>query len=80
VAQAGLWDVDGNGLSEIQDSTLARAILDKVNRMNVNTGVRVLLPVAVFAALPQSQAAPLVACTLLCAALYASRDKIPTQA
>jgi len=78
VAQAGLWDVDGNGLSQIDDPNLARTILNKVNAMNAETALKVVVPVAVFAILPQSSSAPLVASTSLFAALYAAKDKIPT--
>lgn len=77
MAQAGLWDVDGTGLQPVNDPTVDRAILQKVNAMNIDTAVRVVVPVTAFAALPQSASAPLVAFGLLFAALYAARDKIP---
>lgn len=76
--EAGLWDVEGKGLTPIENPDLASAILDKVNRMNFDTGVQVFLPVAIFAALPQSSAAPLVAFALLFTTLYAAKDRIPT--
>ena len=78
MAQAGLWDVDGNGLSQIDDPNLARFILNKVNAMNAETAIKVIAPVTVFAILPQSSSAPLVAFSLLFAALYVVKDKIPT--
>ena len=78
MAQAGLWDLDGNGLSQIDDPNLASAILNKVNAMNAETALKVVLPVVVFASLPQSSSAPLVTSGLLFAALYAAKDNIPT--
>jgi len=72
-----LWDVDGNGLKKIEDPNLARAILSKVNAMNLNTAARCAVPAGIFAVLPQSSAAPLVGSTLVLAALYALNGKLP---
>jgi hypothetical protein len=77
VAQAGLWDVDGNGLAKIEDANVARAILKKVNDMNTETVVKVAVPATLFALLPQSASAPLVAVAATFAALYFSQGKIP---
>lgn len=77
MAQAGLWDV-GDGLTKIDDANLASAILAKVNRMNIDTAIQGFVPVAIFAALPQSSSAPLVFFGLVFAALYAAKDKIPS--
>ena len=79
MAQAGLWDLDGDvGLTPVDDPNVARAILRKVNAMNVETAVKVVVPVAVFAALPQSSSVPLVAFAILFAVLYVLQDKIPS--
>lgn len=77
MAQAGLWDVDGNGLSKIDDPSTARAILDKVNNMNLATALKVAFPCIVFALLPQSSSTALVLLALLFAGLYAVKDKVP---
>ena len=61
----GKWEVDGK-LESIADQSLARAILTKVNNMNVETGLTCVAASAVFAILPQSTSIPLV----LIAALY----------
>ena len=47
-------------LQPVDDPSLARAILKKVNEMNVETGVGAIGIAAAFAALPQSASAPLV--------------------
>jgi len=78
VAQSGLWDVDGNGLSQIEDPSLASAFVEKVNDMNVETGIKAIIPAMIFAALPQSSSEPLVLCSISFALLYFVRDKIPT--
>ena len=56
---------------------MARAILQKVNAMNLDTAVKVAVPTVAFAVLPQSASAPLVVFGLLFAALYAVQGKIP---
>jgi hypothetical protein len=69
--------VDGNGLSKIEDSNIARAILEKVNTMNADTAIQCFTTAGLFAILPQSASAPLVAIALAFATLYALNGKIP---
>ena len=69
--------MDGNGLSKIEDSNLARAILDKVNAMNLDTAIQCFLASGVFAVLPQSASVALVESALVFGALYALNGKIP---
>ena len=75
MAQSGLWDVDGTGLQPVEDPNLARALLQRVNDLNVRVGVQVAVPVALFALLPQSAASHLVTCVLVGAALHLFGDK-----
>lgn len=70
--------MDGNGLSKIEDSGVARAINDKVNQMNSQTGI-VFIPVAIFAALPDGQSKAIVLSAAIGAALYFLREKIPKE-
>jgi hypothetical protein len=79
VAQAGLWDVDGNGLQKIENQSVAQAILTKVNNFNVKTAVTFGLPVVAFALLPQSTSQPLVLAAILFFALYKLEGKIPQE-
>jgi len=74
VAQSGLWEVDGNGLSKIEDPKLARAFVEKVNAMNADTALKTIVPSFIFASLSQSSSAPLVLWCLGFAILYGMRD------
>lgn len=76
----GLWDVDGNGLSKIEDPDLANAFVDKVNDYMFKSGGQVFLATSVFAFLPQSVVARATFCVLTIAALYFAQGKIPPQA
>ena len=79
MAQVGLWDLDdGQGLQPVGDPTVAQAILQKDNDLNVRTAVKAGIPAVIFAALPQSSSTALVLSGLAFAALYAVRDKIPS--
>lgn len=69
--------MDGNGLSKIEDSKLANAILDKVNAMNADTAIRCLTAAGIFAVLPQSSSINLVLSTAVFGALYALNGRIP---
>lgn len=69
--------VDGNGLSKIDDSNLASALLEKVNNMNADTAIRCIAIAGTFAILPQSSSVALVGSTLVFGALYALNGKIP---
>ena len=55
-AQGGVWDVDGSGLQQIEDATLAAKLRAKVNAFNLQSakvvGVLVLLFVIVPELLP----------------------------
>ena len=70
--------VDGNGLSKIEDPSIATAILDRVNNMNADTAIRCFLAAGVFAVLPQSSSVALVGCAILFGILYALQGKLPT--
>ena len=69
--------VDGNGLSKIEDSSLASAILDRVNSMNADTAIRCFLAAGVFAVLPHSSSVALVGTGILFGILYAINGKLP---
>ena len=77
IGQAGIWDVDGTGLSAIPDKSLAQDILERVNKMNIEIGTRVSVPVVLFALLPSSTSHALVSIALAGVVLYALRDKLP---
>jgi hypothetical protein len=53
IAQGGLWDVDGSGIKPIQDINTAQAILNKVNKMNVEIGVQAAVISLVLSTLAQ---------------------------
>ena len=53
MGQAGVWDVDGAGMAEIEDPAIARKIRDKVNSMNLKGGLVILAACSLFAALPE---------------------------
>lgn len=72
-----MWDVDGSGLSKIEDPDIAQAILRKVNDMNAETLVKVAVPVTAFALLPKPIASMLVFFAALYAGLYFLQGKIP---
>ena len=52
IAQSGMWQVDGEGLKKIEDSDLARRILNEVQRFNALTAVTALAISLVFSAIP----------------------------
>jgi hypothetical protein len=64
-------------LAKIEDPDIARGILDKVNAFNLETGLKVGVPVSFFALLPQSTSVPLVLSALALGALYVAKDKFP---
>lgn len=47
-----MWDVDGSGLREIEDASLARAIREKVNDFNLKSAIAVAVITALYVALP----------------------------
>lgn len=67
-------------IQPVGDPSLASAILDKVNKMNVETGLQAIGAAGALAILPQSASAPLVFFAALFTALYFLKDKIPDQA
>lgn len=71
--------MDGTGIRDIQDPNLARAILEKVNAMNLQTGRDVILLSAIFAILPQSLTSTLGIWSALFGALYLLNGKIPQE-
>lgn len=77
MAQAGLWDVDGQGLTKIDDPTLAGALMDKVNKFNVQLFIKATAMTAAFAILPKDLAVPITLCSAVCVALYYAEGKIP---
>ena len=68
--------MDGNGLAKIEDPNLARALLDKVNTLNINTALQTLIATTIFAALPKDVTAPLAFFALLFVTLYFSEGKL----
>lgn len=59
---------------------VAKAINEKVNKMNSETGVLVAIPVSIFAALDISQSKAIVLSTVVGAGLYFLKGKIPDEA
>lgn len=57
-------------MKKIEDPNLARAILGKVNAMNLDTATRCAVAAGIFAVLPQSTAAPLVGSALVLAGMF----------
>ena len=58
IAQRGSWEVDGI-IQAVDDPDLARALLEKVNELNFETILKVVVVSAAFAVLPQSASVPL---------------------
>jgi len=74
-----MWDVDGNGMSVIEDASLASALNEKVNNFNNETAVKTLALSAILALIPVDVASKLSLFGIVGAALYAARGKIPTE-
>ncbi len=72
-----MWDVDGTGIRKIEDQDLARAFMEKVNEMNLETGRNAVILAAAFAALPHDLVAKLAAVSVVLGALYFLEGKIP---
>jgi len=70
-----MWDVDGNGMSKIEDPTVAYALLEKVNSFNSSTAAQGFAAVLVFASIPK--VAAVFVSTLF--GLYLLSGKIPTE-
>ena len=68
-----MWDVDGRGMSKIEDADLANALLDKVNAFNGTTAIQSAIAVVIFAAIPKGAA--VFFCFL--AGLYFLQGKVP---
>ena len=79
VAQKGLWDVDDTGLTKIDDPTLARKFVDRVNAMNIETGLQAIGLATVFAGLPHSMTQATALIVVLSAVLYLLQDKVPSE-
>jgi hypothetical protein len=79
VAQKGLWDVDGQGLTKIEDPVLARRLLDRVNAMNIQNGLQATGIAALFAVLPKATTQSAAIVVALCAVLYLLQDKLPKE-
>jgi hypothetical protein len=80
VAQGGMWDVDGTGIRKIEDQDLARAFMEKVNAMNIETGRNALILAALFATLPHDLTAKFAGISLIIGSLYFASGKIPKSA
>jgi hypothetical protein len=76
MAQAGLWDVDGNGMSKIDDPNLARAFVKKVNDFNISSTAQAVALMGVFAALPRSFTGPFAFFAILFTGLYFLEGKL----
>lgn len=64
-------------MKKIEDPNLARAILGKVNAMNLDTAVRCAVVAGIFAVLPQSTAAGLVGSALVLAGMCRENAQHP---
>lgn len=53
MAQGGFWDVEGTGLSKIQDLTLAESLLRKTNIMNLEIAKKAVATTLVLGLLPE---------------------------
>eukprot|EP00558_Chaetoceros_sp_UNC1202_P009241 CAMPEP_0197237268 /NCGR_PEP_ID=MMETSP1429-20130617/4150_1 /TAXON_ID=49237 /ORGANISM="Chaetoceros sp., Strain UNC1202" /LENGTH=80 /DNA_ID=CAMNT_0042696237 /DNA_START=154 /DNA_END=396 /DNA_ORIENTATION=+ len=80
MAQEGLWDVDGTGMRRIEDENLAKAFLQRVNQMNIDTGKEMLFVSSVFAALPHDLTARLASVGFVLSLLYFLNGKVPRSA
>jgi hypothetical protein len=69
--------VDGTGLKKIEDPSLARALLDKVNKMNTENLIQAVIPAIIFASLSKATSLSIVLLTLVGVSLYVFRDKLP---
>jgi hypothetical protein len=56
---------------------VAHALLKKVNSMNLQTVLRVVIPVSIFASLEKATSASLVFVAILFALLYFAKGKLP---
>lgn len=65
------------GLFEIEDQSLANALLDRVNEFNSSTGLKAFAVAAIFGSLPQAISSPLAFYGALCATLYFAEGKLP---
>jgi hypothetical protein len=79
VAQKGLWDVDGQGLTKIEDPILARRLLDRVNGMNIQNGLQATGIASLFALLPKATTQSTAIVVALCAVLYLLQDRLPKE-
>jgi hypothetical protein len=69
--------VDGTGIRKIEDEDLARAFLNKVNEMNIETGRDAILLAGGFALLPSELTGKLALVTLVLGGLYLLNGKVP---
>ena len=75
-----MWDVDGTGIRKIEDQNLARALLEKVNAMNIDSGRDAIILAALFASLPHDLTAKFAGVSLIIGSLYFASGKIPKSA
>jgi len=69
--------VDGNGISKIEDESLARRLLGLINDMNDTIAWRSALGCVVFAALPKNFVSVVATMVVVLAGLYLVEDKLP---
>ena len=65
-------------MAKIDDPDTARAILAKVNALNREIAIKCLVPVTIFALLPQTVSSKLVVLALALGALYFGKHKLDT--
>ena len=71
--------MDDTGLTKIEDATLAQKIVERVNAMNVETGLQAVAVAIAFAALPQSTTQAAAFVVAISTVLYLLQDKVPNE-
>lgn len=79
MAQRGLWDVTGQ-LEPVPDPTLARALIEKINKLNNGIGTVPIILSVLWSAIPLESASSIGWVALILAGLYLAKDKIPESA
>lgn len=79
MAQRGLWDVTGQ-LEPVPDPSLARALIEKVNKLNNDSGTVPIVLSLLFSAIPIETASSIGLVGLVLASLYLVKDKVPESA
>jgi len=79
VAQRGLWDVTGQ-LEPVPDPNLARALIDKVNKLNNDSGTVPIILSLLWSSIPIETASSIGVVSLILGGLYLVKDKVPESA